>query len=87
VALSYGKPVLASDLACFREIQQEAHAVELFESGDERTLAERIGYLLASASARKGLAEAAEAFARSRSWASVAEKTLAVYRTALAKRQ
>ncbi len=82
VALGYGKPVLASDLACFREIRDDGGCVELFDPGDERMLAERAGFLLASESARKGLARAAEAYAKRRSWSAVAEQTLAVYRQA-----
>ena len=83
VGLSYGKPLIATDLPCFREIGAEAGCVELFDVGDERTLAERSGFLLASASARERLAAGARAFAQRRSWHAVAEETLAIYRTAL----
>jgi len=84
VALGYGKPVLASDLACFRELAEGGAGVELFDEGDERMLAERAGFLLASGPARERLAQAARAYARERSWASVAERTLAVYTAILA---
>jgi len=84
VALSYGKPVLASDLACFREVREQGGGVELFERGDESMLAERIGFLLASSGARKQLAAAAAAYAKERSWASVAERTRDIYTRVLA---
>ena len=86
IALSYGKPVLASDLACFREIAEGGGAAELFPPGDERALAERAGFLLASAGARKGLAERAAAYAQERSWASVAAHTRAIYEDILRAR-
>jgi glycosyltransferase involved in cell wall biosynthesis len=84
VALSYGKPVLASDLACFSEIRADAECLELFPAGDERSLAERVGFLLASAGARRRLAESAAAYAARRSWKGVAETTAGIYRQALA---
>jgi glycosyltransferase involved in cell wall biosynthesis len=83
LALGYGKPVLASDLACFRDIHQQGEPIELFKMGDEYALAERLGFLLASANARKHLAAAALEFAAAQSWRAVAERTLAVYEQAL----
>lgn len=79
VALSYGKPVIASDLPCFREIRDEAGCIELFDVGDEGLLAERIGFLLASAGARRDLAACAAEYARARSWATVAQRTAEIY--------
>ncbi len=83
VALSYAKPVLASDLDCFRDIYDQGQCIELFETGDDRSLAERLGFLLASASARKQLSAAAGKFAHERSWPVVAAKTAEVYRGVL----
>ncbi len=83
VALSHGKPVLASDLPCFSELRQSAECVELFPVGDERSLAERLGFLLASGGARKAMAGAAREYAVKRSWGSVAESTVAIYRSAV----
>lgn len=83
IALSHGKPVLASDLACFRELREASGAVELFDSEDETALAERAGFLLASAGTRRRMADAALAYAGQRSWDAVAERTLTVYRRAL----
>jgi glycosyltransferase involved in cell wall biosynthesis len=83
IALSYGKPVLASDLACFREISEQGGGVELFAPGDERSLADRMGFLLASAATRKDMALASQSLAATRTWGAVAERTASIYRNAL----
>jgi glycosyltransferase involved in cell wall biosynthesis len=86
IALGAGKPLLAPDTPCFRELFREAPCVELFEAGDERALAERLGFLLASAGARERLAAAAGELAARRTWAAAAAATLALYEGALAGR-
>lgn len=83
VALSYGKAVLASDLPCFRELHEEGAGVELFDPGDEGMLAERAGFLLASAPARRRLEEQAASCAARRGWPAVARRTLEIYREVL----
>jgi glycosyltransferase involved in cell wall biosynthesis len=85
VALGHGKPVLASDLPCFREIAAQSPCVELFPPEDDHALAERMALLLASSSIRSRMAADARRFAAERSWRNVAEKTLAIYREALGK--
>jgi glycosyltransferase involved in cell wall biosynthesis len=82
-ALAHGRPVLAADLAPFREIAAEGHCLELFPAGDERALADRIGFILASAGTRARLGTAARAWAAARTWEAVAERTVAVYNTVL----
>ncbi|MFN3649899.1 MAG: glycosyltransferase [Armatimonadota bacterium] len=83
IGLSHGKPVLASDLPCFREIHERGGGAELFDPGDERALAERLGYLLASHSARTQLGKKAAAFAQEQSWSAVAERTRQIYEQVL----
>jgi glycosyltransferase involved in cell wall biosynthesis len=83
VALSHGKPVLASDLACFQEIAEQSACVELFTAGDETALAERAGFLLASAGTRSRMADAARQLAAERGWVEVARRTLAIYEEAV----
>lgn len=80
LAVAAGRPVLASNLACFREIAEEGCA-ETFDSGDETMLAERMGYLLASSSARDRLAAAAREYAARRTWRAAALRTIEIYRT------
>jgi glycosyltransferase involved in cell wall biosynthesis len=83
VALGHGKPVLASDLPCFREIAAQSPCVELFPPEDEHTLADRLGLLLASSSIRTRMATDAHHYATERSWQKVAAKTLAIYQAVL----
>ncbi|MBM3458086.1 MAG: glycosyltransferase [Armatimonadetes bacterium] len=83
VALGHRRPVLASDLPCFRDLQQQWGCVELFRAGDAVALQERMAFLLASAGARDRLIGAASRFAEERSWAAVARQTLAVYEEVL----
>ena len=83
VALGHGKPVLASDLPCFREIAAQSPCVELFPPEDEYALADRMGLLMASSGIRSRMATDARNYAQERSWGTVAEKTLALYRQAL----
>lgn len=78
IAVAHGKPVLASDLACFRELQ-EAGCVELFDTGDETRLAERASFLLASTGTRERMAKQAREYAERRTWSAVAAATLAIY--------
>ncbi len=80
VALGHGRPVLAADLACFREIQERTGSLDLFQAGDARSLQDRLAFLLASAGTRRQLAEKARAFAEEQSWASVAKQTAGIYR-------
>ena len=85
VALGYGKPVLASDLPCFREIAAQSPCVELFPPEDEHTLADRVGLLMASSGIRSRMAADARKYAEEHGWRAVAEKTLAIYQQALGK--
>lgn len=78
IALAAGRPVLASDLPCFREIAATGSAA-LFDVGDETMLAERLGFLLASPGARAELQSQAEAYAAARTWRRVAERTRDLY--------
>ncbi len=79
VALAHGAAVLASDLACFQELNEQHGCVDLFAAGDARALRERMSFLLASAGSRTRLRQAAQKFAEERSWRSVAIRTRAIY--------
>lgn len=83
LALGAGKAVLASDLACFGETAEEAGCPELFPTGDARALSDRLGFLTASAAARRRLEQAALGLRAARDWSVVAAQTAAVYRQVL----
>lgn len=87
ISLSYGKPVLASDLACFQELKEERDCLELFPAGDAAALAGRARSLLDSGAARSDLARRARACAVEGSWARVAQKTGAIYQAVLRKNE
>jgi glycosyltransferase involved in cell wall biosynthesis len=77
--LAAGKAVVASDLACFREIREEGQCLTLVEPGSPQALAREIERLLESKSELAHLEEAARAYAARRTWTAAAERTLGVY--------
>jgi glycosyltransferase involved in cell wall biosynthesis len=83
VPLSYGKPVLASDLACFRELQQRGRCLETFPSGQADAFASALGRLLQNSADREKLAAEAQRFARQNTWHAVAQRTMEVYLAAV----
>lgn len=87
IGLSYGKPVLASDLACFSELAEERDCLELFPAGNSEALGAKIRALLESGAARSDLARRARECAAEGSWARVAQKTRAIYEDALGRKE
>ena len=80
-ALAFGKPVLASDVGGFPEVAATG-AARLVPAGDPRALHEALAELLADPGALAAMSESARAAAAGEySWASVAERTLALYRS------
>jgi glycosyltransferase involved in cell wall biosynthesis len=79
--LAAGRAIVASDLACFREIARESGGVTLAPPGDPEALARALGELLANAERRAEAEAASRTFAASHSWERVAERTVAVYRS------
>jgi len=83
--LSHGRPVLASDLACFREMAERGDCVELFRSGDKRDLLRRLAALLEHPERRRELSENARRYTDRFGWPNVAAITRDIYRTALSR--
>jgi len=77
--LAHGRPVLASDLDCFRDIAGRMDAVELFPSGDAAAFADRLNSLLSDAERRAKLAGSARAYAERFSWHNIAAMTRRIY--------
>ncbi len=78
--ITHGKPILASDADCFREIQARTDCLELFPAGDANAYREKTLFLLANPERRVALAEGTKRYAQRYSWDRVAEMTLKVYR-------
>jgi glycosyltransferase involved in cell wall biosynthesis len=85
--LAAGRAVVASDLACFREIREEGACLTLVPPGDAGALAQEIHRLIQNRDEITQLEQAARGYAAQRTWAAAAERTLAVYERARASVQ
>ncbi len=80
-ALAFGKPLLLSDVGGFPEIAATG-AARLVPAGDAQALHDALAALLADPAAIAAMSERARAAASGDySWASIAERTLALYRS------
>lgn len=84
VPLSYGKAIVASDLACFREIQEQVPCMELFRAGDSADFVRALSLVLEDDERLARMERQAADYARTHSWREVARKTVKVYREAIA---
>jgi glycosyltransferase involved in cell wall biosynthesis len=82
--LAAGRAIVASDLACFREISDESGGVVLVPPDDPLALAGAMKELLFDASRRAELEAASRRYAATRTWPAVAERTFALYQRLLA---
>ncbi|HLJ56696.1 MAG TPA: glycosyltransferase [Chthonomonadaceae bacterium] len=82
--LTHGRPVLASDLACFQEIAGRMDAIELFRAGDAEDLVCRLTALLGDNARRTALAAGARAYAERFAWSRVASMTRRIYEQTIA---
>jgi phosphatidyl-myo-inositol alpha-mannosyltransferase len=78
-AMAAGAPVLASDLASFRQVLDGGRLGQLFEPGDAEALAERALTLLADPHRRDKLREAGRSAVRRYDWEALIGEILAVY--------
>jgi glycosyltransferase involved in cell wall biosynthesis len=83
IPLSYGKPVVSSDLDVFREIHQRGDCIELFPSENAGAYAAKLNALLADADRRACLSERALEYSRQHSWPQIARRTIAIYEEAI----
>jgi glycosyltransferase involved in cell wall biosynthesis len=83
IPLTYGKPVVASDLAIFREIHDRGGGIVLFPNRDSVTFARTINDLLSDDARRAELSRKALAYSRAHSWSEIARRTVEVYRLAI----
>lgn len=82
-AMSAGAPLLASDIAAFRNVLRGGAAGELFATGDPDALANGATKLLDNPERRAEVSEAARNAVRSYDWRSVAAEIVRVYETVL----
>lgn len=83
IPLAYGKAVLASDLACFREIVGRIACLELFRSGDVEDCRRHLHRLLNDESRRATLERLAKEYAERYSWPRIAQQTRCIYEEAI----
>ena len=77
--MTHGRPILASDLDCFREVAARMDCVALFTASDKEDYADRLLALLADPARRAVLAANARAYAERFSWPKVAAMTRGIY--------
>lgn len=85
LCLAHAKPLLASAVDSFAELQERYRCVELFATDDPAELAAQIGSLLADEARRQGLVDGARRYGRERSWRRVAAETIDVYGAAVGR--
>lgn len=84
IPLAYGKPIVASDLDCFREIWQRVPCLRLFRSGDAGHFAACLKAVLNNPAGREEMSARARDYAAKYSWREAARRTVEIYRLALA---
>ena len=80
-AMAAGAPIVASDLAAFRQVLRGGRAGELFATGDPADLARAAGRLLDDPDRRAAASAAAASAVSAYDWAVVAKDVLSVYET------
>jgi glycosyltransferase involved in cell wall biosynthesis len=84
-ALTSGRPVVASSIPTFLELQDEAECLLLFAENAEHELAWHVERLAADPNLQKQLVQKAAAYAERYSWARVADEMVGVYASLLGK--
>lgn len=82
--LTHGRPILASDLACFQDIAGRMDSIALFKAGDPSDYQQRLLALLEDPKRREALAAGARAYAKRFSWPNVAAMTRRIYEQTIA---
>jgi glycosyltransferase involved in cell wall biosynthesis len=77
--VSYRVPVLASDLAAFKEIQKEYSCIELFKSEDTQDLLAKLQSLLIDAQMRDSLKNNCGDMWEATKWSTIAQRHMEIY--------
>jgi glycosyltransferase involved in cell wall biosynthesis len=81
--MSHGRPTLASDLACFREMAARGDCLELFRCGDKHDFRAKLTALLDDPERRRQLSANALQYSERFAWRNVAAMTRDIYQAAL----
>lgn len=79
-ALGYGKPIVASDLPCFKDLELSYRCLTTCKTGSRASLLATIKPLLQDADAAGKLAKAASVYAANHTWQKIASMTENLYR-------
>jgi glycosyltransferase involved in cell wall biosynthesis len=82
-SLAYAKPIITSDLPCFKEIQEREPCMRLFRAGDTEHFTACLKGVLKNPIGQNEMSERAHRYAVKYSWKEAAKKTLEVYNAAL----
>jgi glycosyltransferase involved in cell wall biosynthesis len=77
--VSYRVPILASDLAAFKEIQQEYGCIELFKAEDTQDLLAKLQSLLSNAQLKDSLKIKCDDIWNATKWSTIARRHIEVY--------
>lgn len=80
VALGHGKPILASDLPCFTDMEESYGCLMTYRNGNRADLFQKTRALLMDEEQAALLAQSAKDYAESHTWGKIAEKTLLIYK-------
>ncbi|MHB0998365.1 MAG: glycosyltransferase [Armatimonadota bacterium] len=79
VALGYGRPIAASDLPCFADLESTCGCLVTFRRSDPQDMMCKIKSVMTDSGTASGLSDKAHAYAREHTWRKVAARTEAVY--------
>lgn len=83
VPLSYGRAIVSSDLACFRDIQERRACMEIFRAGDAEDFLRKLSSVLDSPERQAVLRAQSAEYAQQYSWDEIAKVTARTYNDAL----
>jgi glycosyltransferase involved in cell wall biosynthesis len=84
IPLSHGRPTVASDVDCFREVSARVDCLEVFKNGDREDYLAKLTRVLGDPERRAKLSTNALKYATRCSWPRVAGMTVKVYESAIA---
>ena len=84
--VAYGVPILASDLAAFKEVYDEYGCLDLFRAGDSEDMYEKLRVLLSDNQHRMALKAKCGDMWNATKWSTIAQRHLELYRQVLSEK-